>query len=136
MNNTYTVEQINELLKIMRLIDVRSLNEPMKTSNNDEQNFSELGDFVEDRGPDPHELLENEERRKLLLSYVEKLRPAQAQIIKDRFGLEDGIFKTLEEVGKIHGVTRERIRQLEMKGLKRLHWLITVKGKCKNINDF
>ena len=135
MENKFTIEQINELLRIMRMIDVQSLNAVIRNTE-DTNNFSEVGDFIIDPKPNPQEILENEERKKLLLQYVNKLEPSQSKVIKERFGLEDGISRTLEEVGKLHGVTRERIRQLEAKGLKRLHWLITVKGRCKNINDF
>jgi RNA polymerase primary sigma factor len=55
-----------------------------------------------------------------LLQAIEDLPPREKEIIMLRYGLKDGIMHTLEEVGKIFGITRERVRQLEIKALEKL----------------
>lgn len=129
-NKKWTVEEIEELLALTRTLDVISLNKKI----NDEDSFSstELGELLIDDSKGPQEIVEERETKRTLINYVNKLEPRQCVVIKLRFGLEDGNPKTLEEVAKIYGVTRERIRQIEQKGLRKLKWLITNKGKYKH----
>ena len=129
-NKKWTVEEIEELLALTRTLDVISLNKKI----NDEDSFSstELGELLIDDSKGPQEIVEERETKLTLINYVNKLEPRQCVVIKLRFGLEDGNPKTLEEVAKIYGVTRERIRQIEQKGLRKLKWLITNKGKYKH----
>lgn len=129
-NKKWTVEEIEQLLALTRTLDVISLNKKI----NDDDSFSstELGELLIDDSKGPQEIVEERETKQTLINYVNKLEPRQCVIIKLRFGLEDGNPKTLEEVAKIYGVTRERIRQIEQKGLRKLRWLITNKGKYKH----
>jgi len=69
----------------------------------------------------PHELLEGKERSELIGEMIDFLPPREKAVIQLRFGLGEEEPKTLDEVGEILEVTRERIRQMEMKALKRLH---------------
>jgi RNA polymerase primary sigma factor len=80
-----------------------------------------LGDFIEDETmPQPLELASQELLKSQIGDALEKLTERERKIIVLRFGLEDGRFRTLEEVGREFGITRERIRQIEAKALRKL----------------
>ncbi len=80
-----------------------------------------LGDFIEDDSlPQPIELASQELLKCQIADALDKLTERERRIIVLRFGLEDGRFRTLEEVGKAFGITRERIRQIEAKALRKL----------------
>src|SRR2546425_12929057 len=82
---------------------------------------SHLGDFVEDRGAvSPADAVININLKEMTEQVLNTLTPREERIIKIRFGLEDGTEHTLEEVGQNFGVTRERIRQIEAKALRKL----------------
>src|SRR5881296_4636894 len=82
---------------------------------------SHLGDFVEDRGAvSPADAVINSNLKEMTEQVLNTLTPREERIIKMRFGLEDGTEHTLEEVGQKFGVTRERIRQIEAKALRKL----------------
>ena len=82
---------------------------------------SELGDFIEDEGtPLPTELAWQELLREEIERVLGSLSPREARVLQLRFGLTDGRQHTLEEVGEKFGVTRERIRQIETKAIRRL----------------
>jgi RNA polymerase primary sigma factor len=80
-----------------------------------------LGDFIEDESmPHPLELASHELLKSQICDALSKLTERERRIIELRFGLEDGRFRTLEEVGRHFGITRERIRQIEAKALRKL----------------
>ena len=82
---------------------------------------SHLGDFIEDRGAvSPADGIININLKEMTEQVLNTLTPREERIIKMRFGLEDGTEHTLEEVGQNFGVTRERIRQIEAKALRKL----------------
>ena len=109
-----TVDKIRDIYKISQ--EPVSLETPIG-----EEEDSHLGDFIKDeRNVSPEEYATNEmlkdEISKVLLTLTER----EEKVIRLRFGLEDGKSRTLEEVGQLFGVTRERIRQIEAKALRKL----------------
>ncbi len=87
----------------------------------DEDEETEIGDFVEDtQSPAPSALTDQEMLRKHLAAALDRLPAREARILQLRYGLMDGEQHTLEDVGKLIGVTRERVRQLEAQALNRL----------------
>ena len=100
--------------------DVLSLNAPVTMGDSGDIG-DELGDFIEDPGPTPEEEVILSDRRTTLVRYLKKyLNPREQRIIMLRFGFETGEPLTLEEVGEKLGITRERVRQIEEKALRRL----------------
>ena len=82
---------------------------------------SELGNFVEDKNSiTPDSRTEKNMLRESILDSMENLNEREQMILKLRFGIDDGRQRTLEEVGKVYGVTRERIRQIEEKALQKM----------------
>ncbi|MFS8860760.1 RNA polymerase sigma factor RpoD [Synechococcus sp. H60.4] len=81
---------------------------------------SRLGDFIESEGETPEERVAKVLLREDLESVLETLTPRERDVLKLRYGLDDGRMKTLEEIGQIFNVTRERIRQIEAKALRKL----------------
>jgi len=109
-----TPDKIENLLEIAR--HPVSLETPI-----DEEGDSTFGDFVEDvNSPAPTEEVATHLLHEQLDRALNRLPPREAQILKLRYGLEDGRVYTLEEVGQAIGVTRERVRQLEAQALNRL----------------
>ena len=109
-----TPDKVREILKIAQ--DPVSLETPIG-----EEEDSHLGDFVEDNdSPAPSESASFSLLREQLCNILHTLTPREEQVIKLRFGLEDGRPRTLEEVGKQFEITRERIRQIEAKALRKL----------------
>jgi len=106
--------------KILNLIEISwrpvSLDSPI-----DDESDSELGDFIEDTSsPAPDEMTTANLLREQVEEVLSRLPHREADILRMRYGLEDGETHTLEEVGKKIGVTRERVRQLEAQALNRL----------------
>jgi RNA polymerase primary sigma factor len=86
-----------------------------------EEEDSHLGDFIEDKtGVSPSEAAISLSLNETMASMLKKLSPREERIIRMRFGFEDGNSRTLEEVGQLFAVTRERIRQIEAKALRKL----------------
>ena len=109
-----TPDKVENLLEIARR--PVSLETPI-----DEDGDSTFGDFVEDvNSPAPAEEVANNLLHEQLKTALDRLPPREAQILRLRYGLEDGRVYTLEEVGQAIGVTRERVRQLEAQALNRL----------------
>ena len=82
---------------------------------------SVIGDFIaDDNAEDPEEIVSNTILHEKIMEVLDSLTPREASVIKLRFGLEDGRVWTLEEVGAKFNITRERIRQIEAKALRKL----------------
>lgn len=109
-----TVEKVREILKIAQ--EPVSLETPIG-----EEEDSHLGDFIPDNdAPAPADAAAFSMLKEQLMEVLETLTPREQKVLKLRFGLEDGRARTLEEVGKEFDVTRERIRQIEAKALRKL----------------
>jgi RNA polymerase primary sigma factor len=110
----FPVNKVRKILKIAQ--EPISLETPIG-----EEEDSHLGDFIEDRGVvSPAEAVININLKEQTESVLKTLTPREEQVIKMRFGLGDGSEHTLEEVGQRFSVTRERIRQIEAKALRKL----------------
>ena len=108
------VEKVMEIQKIAQ--DPVSLETPIG-----EEDDSHLGDFIQDDdSPAPHDSAAYTLLKEQLEEVMNTLTPREAKVLKLRFGLEDGKARTLEEVGREFEVTRERIRQIEAKALRKL----------------
>jgi RNA polymerase primary sigma factor len=81
---------------------------------------SRLGDFIESDGETPEDQVSKNLLREDLESVLDTLSPRERDVLRLRYGLDDGRMKTLEEIGQIFNVTRERIRQIEAKALRKL----------------
>jgi RNA polymerase primary sigma factor len=93
----------------------------MQAKVGDADGDTEFGDFIEDKeARDPMELTAMNLLRDKLRDVLETLNPREREVLEQRFGLVDGAGRTLEEVGKQFQVTRERIRQIEAKALRKL----------------
>ena len=121
-----TAEKVREIMKIAQ--DPVSLETPIG-----EEEDSHLGDFVEDMdSPAPSDTASYSLLREQLCNILHTLTPREEQVIKLRFGLEDGRPRTLEEVGKQFQITRERIRQIEAKALRKLRH----PSRSKTLKDY
>ena len=121
-----TPEKVREIMKIAQ--DPVSLETPIG-----EEEDSHLGDFVEDSdSPAPSDSASYALLREQLCNVLRTLTPREEQVIKLRFGLEDGRPRTLEEVGRQFQITRERIRQIEAKALRKLRH----PSRSKTLKDY
>jgi RNA polymerase primary sigma factor len=99
--------------------DVISLESPVGGQDEDDESY--IGDFIPDeKNLTPSQLAAQALLKEKIKSILVDLTPREQKILSMRFGLEDGVSHTLEEVGKEFGVTRERIRQIEAKALTRI----------------
>ena len=109
-----TPDKVREIIKID--VDPISLEKPTR-----EDEDSTVADFIKDESTlSPEDYAINEVLKDIIKDALDTLTDREKQVLKLRFGLEDGTSRTLEEVGNIFGVTRERIRQIEAKALRKL----------------
>ena len=120
------VEKVREILKVAQ--EPVSLETPIG-----EEEDSHLGDFIPDEGAsEPSEAASFTLLKEQLIEVLATLTPREEKVLKLRFGIEDGRIRTLEEVGKEFNVTRERIRQIEAKALRKLRH----PSRSKKLKDF
>lgn len=122
-----------EVDKVRHIQKISQETVSLETSVGDSDDDSVLGDFIEDT----ETIMPHQSASQLLLSehvteVLSELSPREQKILKIRFGLEDGITHTLEEVGQEFGVTRERIRQIEAKALEK----IREQARVKKLRDY
>lgn len=120
------VEKVREVLKVAQ--EPISLETPVG-----EEDESNLGNFIpDDDAPSPSEQAADVLLREHIEDVMSTLTPREAKVLKLRFGLQDGRMRTLEEVGREFDVTRERIRQIEAKALRKLRH----PSRSKRLKDF
>ena len=121
-----TPERVRDILKVSH--EPVSLETPIG-----EEEDSHLGDFIEDRNaPAPPEAATIQLRKEEVANALGTLSERERRVLQLRFGIEDGRSRTLEEVGRDFGVTRERIRQIEAKALRKLRH----PSRSKRLKDF
>ena len=121
-----TPERVRDILKVSH--EPVSLETPIG-----EEEDSHLGDFIEDRNaPAPPEAATIQLRKEEVANALGTLNERERRVLQLRFGIEDGRSRTLEEVGRDFGVTRERIRQIEAKALRKLRH----PSRSKKLKDF
>ena len=119
-------EKVREILKIAQ--EPVSLETPIG-----EEDDSHLGDFIpDDDAPAPAEAVASTLLKEQLMEVLASLTPREARVLRLRYGLDDGKARTLEEVGREFNVTRERIRQIEAKALRKLRH----PSRSKKLKDF
>ena len=119
-------EKVREIIKIAQ--EPVSLETPIG-----EEDDSHLGDFIpDDDAPAPAEAVASTLLKEQLMDVLNSLTPREAKVLRLRYGLDDGKARTLEEVGKEFNVTRERIRQIEAKDLRKLRH----PSRSKRLKDF
>ena len=120
------VDKVREILRVAQ--EPVSLETPIG-----EEEDSHLGDFIPDEGAsEPSEAASFTLLKEQLMDVLSTLTPREEKVLKLRFGIEDGRTRTLEEVGKEFNVTRERIRQIEAKALRKLRH----PSRSKKLKDF
>ena len=120
------VEKVSEIMRVSQ--EPVSLETPIG-----EEEDSHLGDFIpDDDAPAPAEAASYTLLKEQISKVLSTLTPREEKVLRLRFGLEDGRQRTLEEVGKEFNVTRERIRQIEAKALRKLRH----PGRSKKLRDF
>ena len=120
---------VNKVIEIQKIAqDPVSLETPIG-----EEEDSHLGDFIEDEGSaTPSDMVSFTMLKEQLLGVLDTLTPREEKVLRLRYGLDDGRPRTLEEVGKEFNVTRERIRQIEAKALRKLRH----PSRSKRLKDF
>ena len=120
------VDKVREIMRVAQ--EPVSLETPIG-----EEEDSHLGDFIpDDEAPAPQDAASHTLLKEQLADVLDTLTPREEKVLRLRFGLEDGRSRTLEEVGKEFNVTRERIRQIEAKALRKLRQ----PSRSKKLKDF
>ena len=119
------VEKVREIIKVSQ--EPTSLEKPVG-----EEEDSRLGDFIPDETDSPDQQASAALLKEHISEVFSTLTPREAKVLEYRFGLEDGKQRTLEEVGKEFGVTRERIRQIEAKAIRKLRH----PSRAKKLRDY
>ena len=120
------VDKVREIMRVAQ--EPVSLETPIG-----EEEDSHLGDFIpDDEAPVPAEAASQTLLKEQLADVLKTLTPREEEVLRLRFGLKDGRPRTLEEVGKVFNVTRERIRQIEAKALRKLRH----PSRSKKLRDF
>ncbi len=121
-----TEERVHEIIKIAQ--DPVSLETPIG-----EEEDSHLGDFIEDeKTTTPSDSVAFTMLKEQLLNVLDTLTPREQKVLRLRYGIDDGKSRTLEEVGRVFNVTRERIRQIEAKALRKLRH----PSRSKKLKDY
>lgn len=124
MKRHYTAKDIERLQALAQ--DVISLDAPMKSEEGED---STMGELIQSDAMSPEEECINETRRENLYdAFLKCLKPREIKIMTLRYGLDDGITMTLQEIGDSYNITRERVRQIEMTALKKLRHFYMSKG--------
>ena len=121
-----SINKLREIVKVAQ--EPLSLETPVGKEED-----SRLGDFIEDKDADaPVKTVAHELLREDLAEVLSSLSPRERDVLRLRFGMDDGRQRTLEEVGQLFGVTRERIRQIEAKALRKLRH----PNRSKKLNEY
>ncbi len=116
-----SAEMGEDLDRIKQIIKISQDTISLETSVGDDDDDSQLSDFIEDvKSVSPAHAAGIELLRDYIVEAIEELQPREQKILEMRFGLTDGVTHTLEEVGREFDVTRERIRQIEAKALEKI----------------
>lgn len=129
----WTADNVRKIQQLDRELSTVSLNDVIKNTGSDSNDESEVGEFI-DSGIRIEEDVIRKDGAKQFLKYLDKLEPREQLILRLRYGIDDGVPKTLQEVGTAFGVTRERARQIEEKALRKLRTI--VKQKNLTMDDF
>ncbi len=115
-----SLERVKEVFRISQV--------PLSLETPVGDEFGVLGDFVEDQTQElPDQRVLRESLKNALSTVLSELTDREEQVIKLRFGFDDGVARTLEEVGNIYNVTRERIRQIECKAIEKLRHPVRIR---------
>jgi RNA polymerase primary sigma factor len=127
LGNGMTEENVSQILQVSQATV------SLETPAGDEDD-STLADFIEDKSTlDPIEYANNELLKERIREILKELPEREAGILRMRYGLDDGVPKTLEEVGAVYNVTRERVRHLEQRALRRLKFKF---GRDGDLGDY
>ena len=131
----WTAELVRQIMAIDEMTKAISLDALYSVEDSGRDDNFNLGLNLQSNEPSPQSIAQDNERTEILTNAVNKLRPREIAVITARFGLDDGKPKTLQEVADMYHVTRERIRQIEKRGIIRLRKIIKNQYHIKNIDD-
>ena len=124
----WTRERVEEALLLAQ--DIVSLNTIVGEGEHGDE--TELEEFIIDESPGPEELVAREITKENLLIYMQKfLKPREIEVLRMRYGFDTETPMTLEEIGQQLGITRERVRQIEQKAIRRMRVMFMHKNIAK-----